>query len=118
MALIVRPDMVVSPLTGEGPGGHLTLDQMQAAVGGYIELVRCHAPEGGYLVVNEEGLLEQLPHNPLASILARQPIVGSVIVATDAEIDDPPEERLRNNAWHPYHTKGRSYGPHRDYGKS
>lgn len=91
MAIVVRPDRVVSVLLGEGEGGRLTLDQMQAAVGGYIELIRFLNAEWAYLVVNDEGLLKGLPRNTLASIVANQPIVGTAIIATPAEIDDPPE---------------------------
>ena len=98
MALILHPDRSVEVLDVlDAPGGRPTLEQMQAAVGGSIELVRCTRLEA-YLVVNEEGLLEQLPYNAMASHLvsdahghpASVTIVGPAILAALSEIDDPP----------------------------
>lgn len=45
----------------------LTLATMQKLVGGYIEMVRLGGNE--YLVVNEEGLLDGLPLNVVATAL-------------------------------------------------
>lgn len=44
----------------------MTLEQMQKFVGGYIEMVPSNVAHR-MLVVNEEGLLDQLPHNVEAS---------------------------------------------------
>ena len=97
MALILHPDLSVEVLdTFDAPGGRPTLEQLQKAVGGYIEIVRCTKLHC-YLVVNEEGLLDGLPHNAVASYLVSDlirgevRIVGSVVLATHTEIDDPPE---------------------------
>lgn len=49
----------------------------QAAVGGYVEPVRL--TNGDVLLVNEEGLLQGLPLNPGASLLARREIVGPAV---------------------------------------
>lgn len=54
------------------------LEELQEIVGGYIELV--YLPYDGVMVVNEEGLLLNLPYNPKASIYAKRPIVGDVLV--------------------------------------
>jgi|TARA_R110000824_G_scaffold252429_1_gene441207 hypothetical protein len=61
-----------------------TLEQLQEAVGGNIEPVR--VPESDYvtMLVNEEGLLHDLPLNQLASMIARKGIVGTVVLI-DAE---------------------------------
>ena len=57
-----------------------TLEQLQEAVGGNIEPV--HVPESDYvtMLVNEEGLLQGLPPNQLASMIARKGIVGTVVL--------------------------------------
>jgi len=74
------------------PTSATMLDALQAAVGGWIEVVQCGpnvlvlAEDGqpvtcgaGVLVVNEEGLLRGLPLNPFASHLAGQAIVGDAV---------------------------------------
>ena len=53
-----------------------SLEELQGIVGGLIEFVRV---KGGNLWVNEEGLLQGLPLNYHASVLANQPIVGTVL---------------------------------------
>ena len=55
-----------------------TLEEMQKFVGGLIELVPLE--NGDQLIVNEEGLIHQLPHNESASLLAGQIIVGNAMV--------------------------------------
>lgn len=97
-----------------GPDG-MTLEVMQALVGGYIEHVYMHPVpkvllqavadklrlsvhadlDGGvaypHLVLNEEGKLLNLPVNPTATAIARQHglphdvIVGTVILLIDEE---------------------------------
>lgn len=54
------------------------LEELQKIVGGYIELV--NLPYDGVMVVNEEGLLYNLPYNLKASNYANRPIVGDVLV--------------------------------------
>ena len=56
------------------------LSQLQSLVGGYIEIVRLS--HGKVLVVNEEGLLENLPTNPHWPRL-----VGNVVLMNDADLD-------------------------------
>ena len=59
------------------------LDQM-AAFGAEIILT----PQGRYLVVNEQGKLQQLPPNPTATVVyGRDTIVGDVLVCDHGEID-------------------------------
>ena len=59
-------------------GTDFKLDELQKIVGGYIETI--NLPGGSLMVVNEEGLLDGLPSNRLASRLAYQPIVGNAVV--------------------------------------
>lgn len=67
-----------------------TLKELQAAVGGYIEIV--HLGQDHLMVVNEEGKLQGLPQNRLASELyGADPnwdyIVGDALVCRDEDID-------------------------------
>jgi hypothetical protein len=57
-------------------GKRFSLRELQAFVGGYIELVPCAAP---IAYCNEEGRLHNLPLNRLASIEFGQSLVGDVI---------------------------------------
>ena len=59
-------------------GKKLTLEEMQAAVGGYIE--RVVIPKVGEMYVDEEGLLKGKPINQMASLIAGMPIVGDVLI--------------------------------------
>lgn len=77
------------------------LHALQAAVGGYIETVTL--AEDAVMIVNEEGLLKCLNQNALASLVARQQIVGTaVIVGLDVNADgetvfcDCPERYVTN----------------------
>lgn len=56
----------------------LTLEEMQEFVGGLIELV--YLKNGDHLIINEEGLLLQLPQNQEASMIAEQMIVGNALI--------------------------------------
>ena len=58
--------------------GKPSLEELQAAVGGYIEHVRITGRTGMY--VNEEGLLMGLRTNPIATLMANKMIVGDVVV--------------------------------------
>lgn len=66
----------------------LTLEQLQEAVGGSIEIVT--TPEGRYLVVNEEGKLIGLSYNHLATIEYANPrdvIAGDAVLCERWEIE-------------------------------
>ena len=65
-------------------GTNFELDELQEAIGGYIELVSLTG--GKLLIVDEEGLLKSLPINTKASMLARKPIVGTAIVCKDNQL--------------------------------
>lgn len=69
----------------------LTLEEMQKAVGGYIEMVPLptNLIAGGkhpvtdqgqvYMIVNEEGLILDLPYNKYASQIAGQDVRGNAL---------------------------------------
>ena len=61
------------------------LPDFQALVGGNIEPVRLFQKDGSVhpdlvILVNEEGLLDDLPINLAGSVLARQDLRGDVVV--------------------------------------
>ena len=55
-----------------------TLEEAQRVVGGYVEMV--YLDGGDQLLVNEEGVIKNLPPNPSATAIAGKPIVGNAIV--------------------------------------
>lgn len=65
-------------------GTDFSLSELQAIVGGFIEVV--HLSDGRLMVVNEEGKLEGLPINEKASQLYPDLIVGDVLVCEYYEI--------------------------------
>lgn len=74
-------------------GVKFSLEELQGFVGGWIELVRLG--DGRNMWINEEGKLEGLPLNILATSLACLPydiIVGDALVATNAETGDEEDE--------------------------
>lgn len=54
------------------------LREVQKLVGGYVEVV--YLRDGRIMLVDEEGLLKQLPLNRAASRMAGRPIVGNAVV--------------------------------------
>ena len=49
-----------------------TLEEAQAIVGGLVEMVPLMNPENMQLLINEEGLMHDLPVNTQASMIAAQ----------------------------------------------
>ena len=91
-AMIVPPSMDHDPVevTPEN-GTDFTLDEMQAAVGGNIEVVPI--PKEGLCggvyanaIVNEEGFLLNMETNGFISVVLGRPIVGSVLLILDGQI--------------------------------
>ena len=75
---------------GPANGREFTLKEVQAVVGGYIEAVSI--PRSTRTMwVNEEGLLKGLPLNEEASQLAKQRIVGDVLVSKESETESQPD---------------------------
>jgi hypothetical protein len=67
--------------------GILTLKEAWAIVGGWLQAVGLDHDAPGFLLVDEEGRLKGLPHNPGASTLAGQSIVGPAILTNKKEFD-------------------------------
>ena len=75
--IVLHPEGEVIPITQkEIP----TLKQVQDWVKGYVELVSIDPNFGHEMYVNEEGILDGLPENRFASLIAKQPIVGNAVV--------------------------------------
>lgn len=68
-----------------------TLDEAQAMVEGYVESVMLH--NGQQLLINEDGIMKQLPLNSVASKAAHQPILGNVVWLIGAARWIPENER-------------------------
>jgi hypothetical protein len=66
-------------------GKEFTLDEMQKAVGGYIELV--YLPNNEVLVVDEEGMIKEKLFNKKISEMIMKPIVGDVVLCQRSEIN-------------------------------
>jgi len=66
----------IAPADGEA----YTLEELQAAVEGYIEVVPGLFSAGHIGIVNEEGLLQGLDYNQTASELFQRELVGTVAV--------------------------------------
>ena len=68
-------------------GKTYTLEELQAAVGGYIQIVSLGSAH--LMVINEEGKLQKLPRNELASALYAHDndhIVGNALVCRNRDI--------------------------------
>lgn len=61
-----------------------TLEEAQEIVGGYVQVVRSPAHRDWQVLVNEEGLLLNLPFNSEATELCQTGIVGPAIVLKGA----------------------------------
>ena len=90
MATIVYPNGSFVDLRPDPDTGALTLEQLQQAVGGYIEAVYC--PDGRVMMVNEQGKLKNLALNHYATKVsdiwnqARDVIVGPIVIGTPQEM--------------------------------
>lgn len=68
---------------------------MSEAVDGYIEVVK--ADFGCNMIVNEEGLLRNLPFNPIATMIAEQYIVGPAVLVgplAEEDFESVPDEAM------------------------
>lgn len=82
---IIKADGTVTFTSPANPRKGYDLTALQGIVGGYIEIVRTRIP-GVILVINEEGLLMDLPLNLAATQYAGQPIVGDVLLCSDNHV--------------------------------
>ena len=63
----------------------ISLESLQAAVGGYIEPIIQHRFADVTVYANEEGLLKNLPPNTAATIIFEYPLVGNVVMVADTD---------------------------------
>ena len=63
-----------------------TLEDAQAFVEGWVEPV--WLSNGDLLLINEESVMRGLPVNEIASVIARQPILGNAIVIKKDALKD------------------------------
>lgn len=91
--ILITPDNAVNVLTLEEP----FYKGFQKAVGGYFEIVRPISLPGPYrMVINEEGKINGLPINPIASYLYGShiygdPIVGNLLILKEGFDDGEPD---------------------------
>lgn len=69
-------------------GTDYSLEELQGFVGGYIEIIEINIgfAKGKLMVVNEEGKIDGLPLNTMATLIAGQAIVGNVLVCKPGEV--------------------------------
>lgn len=84
MAKLLRPDGQHSEIT-PGDGATFTLAELQHFVGGFIECIEL--PDGTILIINEEGNIMRMAHNPAASEAAGVRIVGPALICEPGEIE-------------------------------
>ena len=76
--------------------GEDTLHGMQQLVGGHIEIVRpINLPRPYVMIVNEEGLLRDLPINNTGALLYQGVIVGNVLILKEG-LNEDGEPDLRS----------------------
>ena len=83
MARIIKTDGTEKNVEPRN-GSDFSLSEMQRIVGGFIECVTL--ANGQLMVVNEEGVILEMPYNTKASELYGQPIVGNVLVCDSNQI--------------------------------
>jgi hypothetical protein len=71
---LVPTRLVIFEVEGEKP----SLETAQGLVGGWVEMLTL--ANGDQMLVNEEGLIHNLPHNPIASALAGRNLVGNAVL--------------------------------------
>ena len=75
----------------------ISLESLQAAVGGYIEPIVQHMFADVTVYANEEGLMKNLPPNTAATIIFEYPLVGNVVMVANTdemnkELERPTDE--------------------------
>jgi hypothetical protein len=63
------------------------LGELQTIVGGYIERIRLPLMNSYCLIVNEEGLIYDLPINPYYRRLECQPFVGDAVLMKESDFN-------------------------------
>lgn len=85
MAILMKADGTITTVHPKD-GVSFQLDELQAFVGGYIEIIHLKSKEHCIMVVNEEGLIIGLPFNRDASLIYGSPLVGDVLMCNDSEV--------------------------------
>lgn len=70
---------------------YFTLEELQTAVKGYIELYPCRY-ENKLIICDEEGLIEHRPTNTVFANLTNIKLVGDVLLCPEAIFEAPDEE--------------------------
>lgn len=89
MATLIKADGTTSTVA-PAAGSTFTLDELQAFVGGWIQIIRVGS---ALMVLNEEGKLNGLPFNEAATqrahgfLFANDFIVGDVLVCEPHEME-------------------------------
>lgn len=86
LPVVLYADGTALSLTTDGDTP--TLEELQAAVGGYVEFVPVPAMDGITMVVDEDGLPKAKPVNALASEIAMRPIVGDVVLVCGEDMEE------------------------------
>ena len=97
MAILYKTDGSVTPVSPK-EGKYFSLKELQGYVGGYIQIVPL--PNGEELVINEEGKLDGLPTNQLATSIWKKAypiskypenndelVVGNALVISEGETE-------------------------------
>lgn len=84
MAAFIKTNGEITNVTPKN-GTDYKYEELKEFVGGYIEIVPINDHE--IMVVNEEGKLNNLPVNHIASLLYKYDIIcGNVLVCDDSEV--------------------------------
>lgn len=68
------------------------LRDLQAMVGGYIEIVKPADIRASYVIVcNEDGVIDRLAINKLGTMLYGAPLVGDIVIMKDGIRDGEPD---------------------------
>jgi hypothetical protein len=78
MAKLIKPDGTEIDVLGTGEKGAITMEQMQAAVGGHAS--HTHLGRGKMALYDEDGVMKGLSVNPKGSALVGYEVVGNVLV--------------------------------------
>lgn len=85
--ILITPDGSVANIPApDDPEMGYTLKQLQTYVEGLVEVVRFPNEDGRIIIVNEEGLLKNMPYNAAASNLVGQDLVGPVLIIQEDQL--------------------------------
>ena len=85
MATLIKADETSTEVKPKNNKKHFSLEELQKFVGGYIQIA--NTTDGRLMIMNEEGRLNGLPFNKIATDLYRNSvIVGDVLVCKQNEV--------------------------------